>query len=277
MQTMAGLRAALVGTATGLAVTLVGVHAYAFLGGLNVQHAPDIPWAPAVAAPLLWLFWRYVGGWGWPRQTAEWRRRMRRANPIPRQARGPVLAAGIAGFIFAGSAMTFGFRLSDLPPDAVRPPPVPVWTLVPAIIMLSAVAGVCEEVGIRGYVQKPLVEAGFPLAGVLWSATVFVLLHGNHEWFVAQSGPMFVAAVWYGWYTARTDSIYPMIMIHALLDVTAFGYLWLLGGPLPASIHQDGLTPAFWLNVAVSVVSLIVAVALTARIPPIAGLVTRQG
>ena len=53
-----------------------------------------------------------------------------------------MLAAGLAGAAFAGSAMTFGFRLSDLPPDAFRAPPAPLWTLLPAVVMLSVVAGV---------------------------------------------------------------------------------------------------------------------------------------
>jgi membrane protease YdiL (CAAX protease family) len=267
MRTLLGLRAVVIGTGTGLAVTLVGVEAYAFLAGANLRQTPDIPWGPAVAAPLLWLYWRWLGGWGWPRSTSQYRRRMRRADPIPRAPRGRIFAAGLAGFVLALSAMTLGFRFSDLPPDALRLPPAPVWTLVPAVVMLSVVAGVCEEVGIRGYLQKPLEEAGFPAAAVLWSAAVFVLLHTNHEWFFAQAVPMFVTAVWYGYYTARTDSIYPMVAVHALLDVVAFGYVMVLGGPPPGSVYREGFTPAFWVNLAVAVVTLPLAFVLTARIP----------
>jgi hypothetical protein len=126
---------------------------------------------------------------------------------------------------------------------------------------------VCEEVGIRGYLQRPLEEAGFPAAAVLWSAAAFVLLHENREGFLTQAGPLFLAAVWYGWYTARPASIYPMVAVHALLDVAAFGYLWVLGGEPPGSVHRDGFAPAFWLNLAVAAVTLALACALTARIP----------
>jgi hypothetical protein len=133
--------------------------------------------------------------------------------------------------------------------------------------MLSLVAGVCEEVGVRGYLQKPLEEAGFPVAAVAWSAAVFVLLHGDREWFAPQAGPMFAAALWYGWYTLRAGSIYPMVALHAVLDLGAFGYLWVLGGEPPGSVHRGGFTPWFWANLAFAVAALVLAVALTARIP----------
>src|SRR5262249_48591489 len=116
------LRAVALGTVFGLAVTSVGVYVYAFLGAANVQHAPEIPWSAVVAAGLLWVYWLWLGGWGPPRRTSAYRERMRRANSIPRNSRWQVLAAGLAGFLFAGSAMTLGFRLSDLPENAIRAP-----------------------------------------------------------------------------------------------------------------------------------------------------------
>src|SRR5262249_22065819 len=163
------LWATAVGTATGLAVTLAGVDAYAFLASTNVRSTPDIPWAPAVAILLLWLYWRWLGGWGRPRARFAERPPGRRGAPPPPRGGGRwrVRAAGLAGFVFAGSAMTFGFRLSDLPPDAFRAPPAPLWTLLPAIVVLSVVAGVCEEVGVRGYLQKAVEEAGTPAAAIL--------------------------------------------------------------------------------------------------------------
>jgi membrane protease YdiL (CAAX protease family) len=261
------VRAAVVGTVSGLAVTLVGVYAFAFLGMANASTTPEVPWAPAVAVPLLFLYWRWLGGWGWPRTTSDYRARMRRANPIPRAGRGWVIAAGLAGLVFVGAGMTLAFRLSDLPPEAFQPPPVPLWTLVPLLVMVSVVAGVCEEVGIRGYLQKPVEEAGRPVVAVLLSATVFVLLHTNKEWFLAQAAPMFLAGVWYGYYTARTDSIYPMVVVHTLIDVGAFSYFMVLGGSLPASVPQAGVTPGLWTNVALAAGALALAFACTARIP----------
>src|SRR5262245_19156864 len=223
MRAIVGLRALVVGSVTGLTVTLVGVYGYSYLGWTNVRHAPGLPWGPAAAVPLLWLYWRWLGGSGWPRSMSGYRRRMRRANPIRRGAVLPVVAAGLAGFVAALSAMTLGLRLADLPPDALAPPPLPLWTLVPSVVMLSVFAGVCEEVGFRGYLQKSLEEAGFPAAAVAWSAAAFVLLHGGR--IAAQAVSMFLTAVWYGYYTARADSIYPMVAVHTLLDVVAFGYV----------------------------------------------------
>jgi len=38
---------------------------------VNLTTSPAIPWLVAVMALLLWLLWRYLGGAGWPRSTAD--------------------------------------------------------------------------------------------------------------------------------------------------------------------------------------------------------------
>jgi membrane protease YdiL (CAAX protease family) len=166
--------------------------------------------------------------------------------------------------------MMLAFRLSDLPPNAGRllPPSldIPLWTLLPGLVMLSVVAGVCEEVGIRGYLQKPLEDLGLPTPAILLSATVFVLLHGNKEWFIQQALPMFVAAVWYGYFTAKTNSIYPMILVHTLADVALLTYFEVFRAPLPVSIYQEAISLTFWFNLGLAVVSCVLAFAFTAQI-----------
>lgn len=67
---------------TGLAVTLLGVHTYSFMARANLRTFPDAPWAAALALVLLWLYWRYLGGRGWPARTSAYRARMRRARPV---------------------------------------------------------------------------------------------------------------------------------------------------------------------------------------------------
>lgn len=264
------LRATFVGTVTGLAVTFVGVYGYSLLARANVRSFPAVPWAPLLTLPLLWLYWRYVGGWGWPSATRAYRRRVRRAHALPREQWSLVALATATGLVFVASAMTLAFRLSDLPADALRVLPadvhLPAWTSVSALIMLALVAGVAEEVGMRGYLQKPIEEAGAPRFAVLCSAACFTLLHADKEWFGQQALPMFVAATWYGYLTWASRSIYPMIAVHAVLDLALFIRYSILGAPLPASVPTAGFGPAFWINLSVAVVFCGLAFALTARL-----------
>ena len=120
------------GVSTGVAVTFVGVYGYSALARANLRNTPDWPWAPLVALPLLWLYWRYLGGAGWPRSTSDYRKRMRRANLIPRSAWGLTAATVAVGGVFVAAAMMLGFRLSNLPADALRMRPRdldPPWRL----------------------------------------------------------------------------------------------------------------------------------------------------
>src|SRR6516225_1935030 len=65
-----------------LAVVLTAVTGgvWAALLTINLALSPAIPWAVVVMALLLWLLWRYLGGAGWPRGTAEARRAYLRAR-----------------------------------------------------------------------------------------------------------------------------------------------------------------------------------------------------
>src|SRR6185295_14095466 len=49
---------------------------------VNLTTSPAVPWSVAVMALLLWLLWRYLGGAGWPRASAEARRGYLRARRV---------------------------------------------------------------------------------------------------------------------------------------------------------------------------------------------------
>ncbi len=264
------LRALVVGTTSGLALTLIGVHGYSLLARANLRHAPEIPWAPLVALPLLWAFWRAAGGWGFPRRASGWCARMRRAEPVPRRLWMLTAGAATAWALFALVAMSLALRLSDLPADALRILPrgvvLPWWTHVSALAVLALVAGVAEEVGVRGYLQRPIEEAGFPVLAVGYSALVFTLLHANQEWFLEQALPMFVAACGYGHLTLAARSIYPMVAVHASIDAVLFLRYSVLEAPIPASVRTAGFTATFWIEAALALGLGVLGFALTTRL-----------
>jgi membrane protease YdiL (CAAX protease family) len=263
------MRAVALGLITGLSATLTGVYAYSVIARANLRFAPTLPWGAVVGAVGLWCFWRYLGGHGWPRRTSAYRLRMRRAFPVPRPAMPAVAASCMAGSAFVLSAMTLAFRFMQLPADALRILPtgvdLPLWSAVPALFVLALVAGVCEEVGIRGYLQRSIEEVSSPSLAILASALVFTLLHANRDWFLAQAVPMFIAGCWYGYLTYATRSILPMIVVHTLLDLSLFVHYELLRAPLPAPLTTSGVGAAFWANTVMTVSTGVATLALTQR------------
>src|SRR5262245_26779181 len=81
----------------GLAVSAAGGVPWVLLSGWNLRMFVSVPWATLLTAAYLWLFWRYLGGAGWPRSTAEWRRTNLRANRLSGEIWGTALFAGILG------------------------------------------------------------------------------------------------------------------------------------------------------------------------------------
>jgi len=82
---------------TGVLVLIVGWLPFSLLRGVNLMLSPSIPWFVPLTALHLWLFWQYLQGRGWPRSTAEARRKDLRAPRLsPRTWRWALLAGGTA-------------------------------------------------------------------------------------------------------------------------------------------------------------------------------------
>ena len=75
----------------------VGTLPWSVLAKVNFELTPAIPWSVPIMAIFLWGYWQYWGGKGWPRTTAEWRRRNLRARALSGPAwRWSLLAGGLA-------------------------------------------------------------------------------------------------------------------------------------------------------------------------------------
>jgi hypothetical protein len=97
---------------------------------------------------------------------------------------------------------------------------LPVWTLIAAILMTSAVAAIAEETGFRGYMQVPLERAYGPAAAIAVTSTVFALIHLTHGTRIVPLLPFILGAgVLYGVLAHLTDSILPSMTLHFAGDV----------------------------------------------------------
>ena len=91
--------------------------------------------------------------------------------------------------------------------------------------MASLVAGICEEIGYRGYMQAPLDRKYGPVAGISITSLVFVVIHLHQAW---ASGAvlvqLFVISFMCGYLAYSSKSLLPGIIAHVTLDIINFSY-----------------------------------------------------
>jgi hypothetical protein len=116
----------------GVVVLLAGLVPWAGIAGhglaaWNLRVLPSVPWAVVPTALYLWVSWRYLGGAGWPRSTAEWRRASLRANAVSGDLWGLSILPGLV--LHAGGDVFSLTRLwlTGLPEWQLSTPPRLVW------------------------------------------------------------------------------------------------------------------------------------------------------
>lgn len=210
------LRAILLGFLVSGVPTII----WAVLATVNLKRMPAVPWSVPVMAGLLWLCWRYLRGEGpQPRLAAFRKEHLRAVELTPRVWRWSLLAGGSAiAAVWALFAALRGFlHIANAPNDLAR---FPVWTILAALVMGSAVAGVAEEAGFRGYMQLPLERAYGPGIAVATTSVIFTLIHLTHGTAILPFLPFFLmAAVIYSLLTIVTGSILPSMTLHFAGDV----------------------------------------------------------
>jgi membrane protease YdiL (CAAX protease family) len=98
------------------------------------------------------------------------------------------------------------------------------------ILFIVAVPAVTEEIAFRGYIQRRLLKCWPPWAAILLSSALFGILHMTP--YAAVNA--FAIGLWLGIVAWRTNSVWPGVLCHAL--VNAWGISWPVG-------HALGLCP----------------------------------
>jgi membrane protease YdiL (CAAX protease family) len=241
----------------------VGIPGHRFLAGWNLRAFVVVPWAVIPMAAYLWLFWKYVGGSGWPSTTAASRRRSLRANSLSGDVWGMSLFAGLIGLTATLPLLSIMGRLVRLPAESepiALPSGMPFVTAFVLLVMASVVAGVVEEAAFRGYMQGPIERRHGLLTAITITGIVFGLAHYSHHPASALAMlPYYVAiSAVYGGLAYATNSILPGLALHAGGDVFSFTRLWATGQPewqvsaVPAGLIWDtGVDIAFVRSVVV--------------------------
>ncbi|MFN7918653.1 MAG: CPBP family intramembrane glutamic endopeptidase [Bryobacteraceae bacterium] len=184
-------------------------------------------------AGVLAVYWRFLGGHLGKAATAKLRRLRLRANPV--SAQGWLWSAvGFAcGFLALNGLKVVVNTLADAtpaaPPDISKLPP---YAVLAYVFMISLVAGVTEEAGLRGYLQGQLEPVYGPARAILIGGLAFWV---GHFLQFASKPILFFASIWYFLAAAillgvpawLCNSIVPSVVLHALGDIafTLF-FLW---------------------------------------------------
>jgi membrane protease YdiL (CAAX protease family) len=245
------LRTVATAVGSGVAVILAGEAVWIGLLTAYTRRPTPFPWfVPAMAAVLalgaIWMKWGH-----WPVFGAAARRQGVRLNAVSPK---PFVLALIAGWstFFAGAGVYIAYRMSsglgaEVP---MTLPPGPKAAIVAGLAMAAIVAGVIEEVSVRGFIQGRLEKSLGIAPAIAISGLVWAVFHTNHSYF--DTTPLNVA-IWFaifltvstilGTIAHRTNSVLPGIVIHAGFDSTYFVSAGLLQPRIAPLAYVESLAP----------------------------------
>lgn len=232
---------------------------------LLLNLATPVAAALAVVFLIAYMFW--VSGGGPPRKARGFRAECWRVRPLTAHdwLWGMIAALSFAAAIHASIVLLFrlvpypaaefhrGYDFSFIPTRPLQ------WL---ACVISAASAGVCEETGFRGYMQRPIERRIGPVAAILISSLLFTLIHLTKSWALLGMVPIvFGAGLLLGWMARASRTLVFCIIGHTIMDVGLFAYWWTqIAGVFPQKpISQTGVDSAFLLEC----VALVVVVSLT--------------
>ena len=119
---------------------------------------------------------------------------------------------------FPLASFRHGYDFSFIPTQTLR------WI---AVVFSAASAGICEETGFRGYMQRPVEQKFGARAGILVSSLLFMALHLTKDWATIGMVPIvFGAGVLLGMLAWASQSLVFCMIGHTIMDVGLFAYWW---------------------------------------------------
>jgi len=145
-----------------------------------------------------------------------------------------------------------GYDLSFIPSQPLR------WV---AVVVSAASAGICEEIGFRGFMQQPIEQRQGVSVAVFISSFLFLALHLTKAWASLGMVPIvFGAGILLGLLAWSAGSLIPGIIGHFVMDVGLFAYWWtgIAGDFTARPITETGVDRPFLIACCVFATSLVV-------------------
>ena len=153
---------------------------------------------------------------------------------------------------FPAAAFHQGYDFSFIPSRQMQ------WL---ACIVSALSAGICEETGFRGYMQRPIEKSSGPIVAITVSSLVFMLLHLTKSWALIGMVPIvFGAGVLLGALARASGTLIFGMLGHWIMDIGLFAYWWTqIAGTFPQRpIAESGLDESAFAEVLVFAVVLMV-------------------
>ena len=212
-----------------------------------------VPLAAFVEAAFLLFFLWWAGGGGPPDSTKSDRAASFRSGKLSVMRWGWGLCAALFFAVTVHASIVLLFRFVAFPVATFRNgydlsfihSQFLKWT----VVLISAVsAGICEEVGFRGYMQQPIEQRNGVLPAVLISSLFFMAVHLTKAWAALGMIPIvFGAGLLLGLLAWSAGSLLPGIIGHIMMDIGLFAYWWTgVAGEFSArTISQTGMDRPF--------------------------------
>jgi membrane protease YdiL (CAAX protease family) len=211
--------------ATGILVAEIGITTWM----ASLMLVPGI-WPLVIMGGVLWAFCTYFSGSWWPKATAESRRDRFRALKLPMAVWTWSLAAAMLFVVVAQSSFVLTFRIVEFPAELFNQglgfDDIPPWIAWMFIVMSALVAGICEEIGFRGYMQVPLEKRYGSGVAIAITSLMFLLLHLNQAWAPPLLLHLFALGALFGILAYASGSLIPSIVAHVVMDIFNFAYWW---------------------------------------------------
>jgi membrane protease YdiL (CAAX protease family) len=154
---------------------------------------------------------------------------------------------------FPAAAFHHGYEFSYIPMRPLQ------WL---ACVISALSAGVCEETGFRGYMQRPIEERHGPAIAIAISSFFFMLVHLTKDWSIIGMVPIvFSAGVLLGWLAYSSGTLVFAMIGHTIMDIGLFSYWWtqIAGIFAQRPVSETGVDGAFIVECA----ALVLLVAIT--------------
>lgn len=233
-----------------------------------------VPLASLVEVIFLGVYVWWTNGGGPQRRTRDWRRNSSRSGALTRERWLWGIIGAISFAVTVHASIVFLFRFVQFPLTAFRRgydlsfiPTLPLKWL--AVIVSSISAGVCEETGFRGYMQRPIEEHHGAVIAILISTFFFAVVHLNKEWSLAGMVPIvFGAGLLLGLLAWSSQSLIPPVIGHVVMDIGLFAYWWtgIAGEFSVPPLRETGVDGPFVITCATVVISLLVTLFAISRL-----------
>ena len=179
---------------------------------------------------ILILFWMYFSGKWKPSNTQAFRRFCMRQTKLKRPVWIWGLIAAFLVFIIVNTSLMLTFLFAEFQPEIFKNlsfindlPALQAWSI---IIGLSTTAGICEEIGYRGYLQKPLEQKYGPIVAISISSIIFIVIHLHQAWLASIMVPIIPISFMIGYLAYASNSLIPGIIAHISIDIILSSYWW---------------------------------------------------